>query len=373
MWLLLLLAIPVITLADTGGHGLKAEATKVTNSRFAGVSKDHRGARFIGFARFDRFQREEKPGEIILTSPPIELGIPADEIVVSWNADLPGGAVLRAEARAIYPDHETKLYNLGMWSDDRAGPRESLNGQRDVDGDVKTDTLVLARPAERIQIRISLAYVSDLRCLKLVGISALDSKAKPPDQPPNRTAWGKILKVPERSQLGSWSEKGWCSPTSTSMVLSYWAARLHRPEMDFKLPDLAARVFDKTYNGCGNWPFNTAIAGEFAGMRGYVTRFTDIAELEDWIAAGIPVVVSVSYRLLHGKGKSDDHVAVCVGFTRNGEPVINDPWADLTKGDRVQQVCTRENLKKAWAVSKNTVYLIYPESKRPPKDRFGHW
>jgi hypothetical protein len=27
----------------------------------------------------------------------------------------------------------------------------------------------------------------------------------------------------------------------------------------------------------------------------------------------------------------------------------------------------------AWAVSKNAVYLIYPEGAKLPKDRFGHW
>ena len=129
------------SLPPAGFHGLKAEATNVTKSRFAGLRRDHRGARFIGFTRFDGLQREDKPGEIILTSHPIELGIPADEIVLSWNADLPGGAVLQAEARAIYREGSrrlsnaggeggipesggTRFYNLGIWSDDQAGPRD---------------------------------------------------------------------------------------------------------------------------------------------------------------------------------------------------------------------------------------------------------
>jgi hypothetical protein len=34
-------------------------------------------------------------------------------------------------------------------------------------------------------------------------------------------------------------------------------------------------------------------AGSYAGMRAYVTRLSDLSEVEDWIAAGLPVGLSL--------------------------------------------------------------------------------
>jgi hypothetical protein len=105
-------------------------------------------------------------------------------------------------------------------------------------------------------------------------------------------------------------------------------------------------------------------------MRGYVTRLTDVSELEDWIASGIPVVISVCYNRLRGKlGPYSGHLAVCVGFTSDGDVVINDPGTRLN----VRKTFPRKSLVSAWAYSRNTVYLIYPESVEVPADRFGHW
>jgi hypothetical protein len=124
----------------------------------------------------------------------------------------------------------------------------------------------------------------------------------------------------------------------------------------------------------GNWPFNTAYAGSLNGMRAYVTRFSDIPELEDWIAAGIPVVISARYDLLQDRRAEDlnGHLTVCRGFTENGDLVINDPWTNL-KVESVRHIYKRENVRRAWATSHNTVYLVYPETVKPPRDRFGHW
>ena len=86
-------------------------------------------------------------------------------------------------------------------------------------------------------------------------------------------------------------------------------------------------------------------------------------------------MLSVSYPILKGRGEETGggHLVVCVGFTTNGDVVINDPWAVLQKGERVQKTFSRQNLIDAWRLSHQTVYLIYPEGTRLPADRFGHW
>jgi hypothetical protein len=150
---------------------------------------------------------------------------------------------------------------------------------------------------------------------------------------------------------------------------------LNRRELNIEVPEVAAGVFDKNWPGTGNWPFNTAFAGSFPGMRGYVTRLADVAELETLMNAGIPPIVSVSFDWLHGKAEDPGagHLVVCVGFNEQGDAIINDPWAALDKGDKVRQVIPRANLAKAWSRSRQTVYLIYPENWPMPRSPSGRW
>lgn len=305
--------------------------------------------------------------EVLLESDWIRAPFAWDELVVSWNAQTPLGTGLKFEARAMASERATKFYNLGLWADDTAEQRrESMVGQKDEDGDVLTDTLVLRQPTEQMQLRITLLPAANgaWPTLKLVGLSFLNRNAPAVSQPPLKAAWGKSLAVPERSQLSYPGGRDWCSPTSVSMVLSYWSRRLNRPELDVDVPEVAAGVFDRNWPGTGNWPFNTAFAGRFPGMQSFVTRLSDIAELEALVAAGVPPIISVSYDVLHGRAtdQGNGHLVVCVGFTETGDPIVNDPWAQFKKGDKVRQVVSRANLARAWAHSRRTVYLIRPEA-----------
>ena len=86
---------------------------------------------FIGRANFSDFTGAQTASEeIVLTSPEISVPIAWDELVGSWN--VPPGVYLKMEARAIFPDHSTKFYNLGSWSDDPVAPsaRERRSADR---------------------------------------------------------------------------------------------------------------------------------------------------------------------------------------------------------------------------------------------------
>jgi len=335
---------------------------------------------FRAITDFTEFQRttNRATGEVVLESGWVSAPFAWDELVVSWNAHTPLGTGLKFEARAMVQDRMTKFYSLGLWAADTAEQRrESVVGQKDEDGNVLTDTLVLRQPTDRMQLRVTLLPSAGgvWPKLKLVGLSFLNRNAPVVSRPPLKSAWGKSLAVPERSQLSYAGGREWCSPTSVSMVMAYWSQRLNRPELNAEVPEVAARVFDVNWPGTGNWPFNTAFAGGFAGMRSFVTRLSDIAELEALVAAGVPPIVSVSYDLLYGKAKDkgNGHLVVVVGFTANGDPVVNDPWADFKKGDKVRQVIVRANLIKAWAHSRRTTYLIRPETWPVPASPDGHW
>jgi hypothetical protein len=331
-----------------------------------------RGAQFIGLKSFSSFKKSpgENSGEIILTSREFVPLLKWDELVVSWDAETPPDGYLKVEARGLSPGHKTKYFTMGIWSADSSRhPRESVSKQKDADGDVSTDTLKLNEPCDRVQVRLTLGGVEKPK-LKFLGLSLLDSKATPGALPPNRLAWGKTIPVPERSQMAYPNGKVLCSPTTVSMIMTYWSDTLKRPELDHDVPDVVKAVWDSNWKAAGNWPFNTAYAGSYRGIRGYVTRMTDLAELEDWIAAGLPVGLSVCYDRLRGKGPGPNgHLVVCVGFTKDGDPVINDPGTSKN----VRKVFPRKNLMYAWAHSRNAAYLIYPEGAEIPRDRFGHW
>jgi hypothetical protein len=335
------------------------------------------GKRFTSFTDFSQFSEATGsiPGETVFISPEIEAPNPWDDLVVSWN--VPAGIYLKIETRAIYPDHATKYYMLGLWCDNPSRhPRESMKGQADADGDVLTDTLVLRRPAVKVQLMLTAGgAVGGQSLIKFIGLSFCDNKKADVPQQPLTRARARVLDVPERVQSGYEGPGGWCSPASLSMVLAYWSRVLHRPELDRSVPEVAAGVNDPVYGGTGNWPFNTAYAGEFPGLRAYVTRLDDVGELEKWIDAGVPIVMSVSSYLTEDRhaGPDNGHLIVCVGFTGDGDVVVNDPGVSLKHGERVRRVYPRERVINAWKKSRNTVYLVYPETIAIPEDAHGHW
>ena len=284
---------------------------------------------------------------------------------------------MKLEAAAISGAHQTKFYTVADWSPDgKVFQRTSVRGQKDDDGNVDTDTLILNHPADAAQIRVTLGGTNGaLPSLKFLGLSFANSKIPVAMREPNRAAWGKIIPTPEHSQHGAWTNKGWCSPTSLSMALSRWAAVLHRPEMNLTAPEVAAKVYDQDFAGTGNWPFNAAFAGSFPGMRSYVTRLDDLSEVEDWIAAGIPVILSARWDwLLPGRPiDRDGHLIVCIGFTENGDVVINDPATRLEKNESVRRIYKRADVIHSWTKSHNAVYLVYPVGEKIPADKFRHW
>src|SRR5439155_22212660 len=161
----------------------------------------------------------------------------------------------------------------------------------------------LKEPCERFRVRLTLGSENLAKPrLKFLGICLTDTKAPLTALPPNELAWDRVIDVPERSQMAYPNGSQLCSPTTVSMLMTYWARVLKRPELDHGVPDIVKAVYDPNWRGTSNWPFNTAYAGSYNAMRGYVTRMTDIAEIEDWIANGIPIGLSVSYDRLRGKG-----------------------------------------------------------------------
>ncbi len=350
----------------------------LTGCRSVPKSGEDTFSHFSSLTDFSSFTKSTgENGTVSLLSPEITAPIAWNELIVSWNANAPVGTFVRVEAAAKIANRQTKFYTIANWSlDNVTFPRTSVRGQKDTDGNVDTDTLILPEPAHTVRLRITLGGTNGIQpTLKFLGLSFANTSRLTTQHESNHQAWGKIIATPEHSQHGYPNAKGWCSPTSLSMVLSRWAEVLHRPEMDLTVPQVAAAVYDEDFKGTGNWPFNTAFAGSFPGMRSYVTRLDDLAEVEDWINAGIPVVLSARWDwLLPGRPlDKDGHLIVCIGFTDNGDVVINDPATRLEKGESVRRIYKRADVIHSWTKSHNAVYLVYPADAKIPKNLYGHW
>jgi hypothetical protein len=305
----------------------------------------------------------------------VDAGMDFNEAIVSWNVANPEAAGVTVWVKAIQNGTESKEFCLGSWSyDARLQPRASINGQADPSGSVLTDTLHLNMPAQKLEIRVALKTLSAGKTpdLKLLTVCFSNTKVAMEDAGVASPAWGKDISVPERAQNDYPNGGVLCSATTVSMVLWHYSLTLNRPELNQDVPAVEQGVWDTAYKGAGNWPFNTAYAGSFPGMRAYVSRFESISDLEQWIEAGIPVACSVSFDMLRGKPLSateSGHLILLTGFTSTGDPIVNDP---AFKGS-VHRAYDRADFEKAWNYSHRTVYLIYPESAKPPADLNSLW
>ncbi len=317
----------------------------------------------------------ERGGEIVRTFNGVDPKIPFDEVIASWNVQSADAASITVELRAHGNSFDTNWYTMAQWSlDGKAAPRNSVKGQRDERAKVDTDTLVLAQPATSVDMRVTLHSPADgpVPMLKLLTLSFASTPTAYSQETTN-PAWGKVIAVPERAQ-GNYpgGADKWCSPTSLSMVLWHWSNVLNRPELNRDVPEVQQHVYDPVYDGAGNWPFNTAYAGSFTGLRAYVTRMTGMEDLERWIDKGMPVICSVAYSVTQGKPLSpteSGHLMVLVGFSESGDPIFNDP----AHKDQVRKTFKRADFERGWDHSRRTAYLVYPEGASVPDDPNGVW
>lgn len=319
------------------------------------------------------------------TSAEVSPGFATQEIIPSWTAATPGGSWIQLELRGVTPSGPyTKWYVMGRWAADDTGMRRtSIPSQGDADGTVSIDTFVAASGHEpvRWQLRLTLlrpvgsTVVPSVRSLGAVASSLPDPDKLIGSAP--QAAQGITLDVPRFSQeihIGQYPEydnggQAWCSPTSTSMVMGYWGAL--PPAADYAWVDpsyqdpwvdhAARHTFDYNYSGCGNWPFNIAYAGRY-GLDGFVTRLRSLNEAEQFIAAGLPLIVSASFKKSQIPGLdygTNGHLLTLVGFTATGDPILNDPNSPTDA--EVRKPVGRAQFEAAWLnSSRGVVYVIHP-------------
>ncbi|BCJ77985.1 membrane protein [Catellatospora sp. IY07-71] len=335
------------------------------------------------------------------TSPVTEVGFDATELVASWNAETPAGTWIQVELQGTYnTGGQTPWYVMGRWaSGDGDIKRTTVNRQGDPWSTIWTDTFSIDDAANGVllhayQLRLTLYRAPDQwqapRVWMLGAMSSFVPDRFEVTPSAGGIAWGTELNVARRSQnihIGEYPEydgggQAWCSPTSTTMVLEYYnrgpsAQDLAWVDPAFEDPqvDHAARmVYDYAYEGAGNWPFNTAYAASYPGIDAKVTRLHSLDEIERFIKAGMPVITSQSFLSAELDGANygtSGHIFVIVGFTAEGDVIVNDPAS--SSNDAVRNVYKRAQFEKIWQRTKRyrangtvasgpggIVYLIKP-------------
>lgn len=326
-----------------------------------------------------RFSGDGSATSAVVESPAVEVGSGFDHLIVSWNATVTMGGYLTIYAQGRIDGEWTKWYTIGIWN--RGGckqHRTSVKGQGDDHGTVDCDVMKLKKMADAFRVKVEMSSEDGTSYpeLRFLAVNVIDSSMASVDVAPLKQVWGTELDVPALCQISVTGGRGWCSPTSTSMLLGYWGKRLNRPDMKVGIVETAEACHDEAWGGTGNWVFNTAHAGTFPGMRGYVTRFASVSQIERWIEKGFPVIVSLHSSKLRREDSDTDpgHLMVIRGFTTEGDPIFNDPWPRNGKAEDagkefpvedLRKVFKREDLEYAWLGPENslgTVYLIYPEN-----------
>jgi hypothetical protein len=257
------------------------------------------------------------------------------EGVLSWNSFDAKGSIEFRLLRAHFP--ATRWLPYVRWE-----PGGATSFSAEGDG-VRVDVDVISsnQPFDGIELR-----APDVR-FNLAAFST--ARPATPSLPYAREAV--ILDVPERSQYAVQGERGWCSPASLSMVHAFHG-------IDVSVEQTAREVFDRAYNGTGNWAVNVAFSGRL-GLRGVVAHLGNFEVAQRLIERNIPLVLSYAWAADELPGApiehSAGHLAVLCGFTANGDCAMNDPAAP-----RVRVAYPRTVLERLWQRNGAIAYVIAP-------------
>lgn len=303
--------------------------------------------------------------EAVYTSRLILTEFPFNQVIPSWNVDVPPGAGFTVELRVgrRKDDFWTSFYYLGRWGDI---PPVEPKRIRDEHGVIEVDYFTSTRVFDRIQYRLHLS-ASDpnhppvLRRFAMAVSNALNDESlarrhRKPIDPGPKDLWARRLPVPFRSQQAEDDKirHDVCSPTSVSMVMEYRG--VNQP---------TARVcevaWDEDYRIFGNWARAVQTAYTF-GVPGHIERFGSFDAVKRHIANGQPIIASIRADRGELRGApyphSNGHLFVIVGFDENGSVHVNDPAA--ASPEKGLATYAREDVAKVWLDHGGVGYVLLP-------------
>lgn len=327
------------------------------------------------------FEKGLFTGKGSVESAPVQTNKPFDNLVGSFNAEVPNGASVQMDVQVLVGRTWSAWFSLVRWDGSRAyavirdsqsSRREdgkggrSLEPQEDALGRVDIDTLILRKRASAFRYRIRMQGPgAKTPKLVRVAVTCVNSQESLPAGKPFRSGpWVREIRIKPLSQIEEQDkyrhhikreEPILCSPTSLAMVLEHWGLRKDTLAIAKAAQDRRNHLF-------GNWPLNVQAAA-ICGLSGHVARLTGFDELQNEIAQGRPVVASVTIQerdlSAEPKRKTAGHVLVVAGFTPKGDVIVYDPFSVKRSG--VRRIYPREEFRKIWLERKlGLAYILGP-------------
>jgi len=286
----------------------------------------------------------------------IDAPFPTNNVVCSWNVDMPAGTGIRTEVRAVNGGTATSWYEIARQGTIPSGISR-IKGSRT--NGIDDDTLMLPSKYPRIEYRVTLYTntVGVTPTLRLMAVCYADTSTLIPYSelpPPGYTT---SLPVPWRSQYWVPGIGGSiCGPTSMSMAEAYNGCNL-------PTETVAADCYDDYNSIYGNWPFIAEGAAKH-GFKTYYSRANDQQPIRDHLANGYPVEIGMAYssgELTNSPIPSTGgHLVLCVGVTSNGDWICNDPAGSDDRWDHV--VYLKAEIANVWGTHNATVIPCIPSA-----------
>jgi hypothetical protein len=227
-----------------------------------------------------------------------------------------------------------------------AGRRASLDG---FDNVAKIATDVVSAPGEIVAVHVHSHQ-------PLIRVAASTPPADAPRTAAPAADARRELDVPERTQyLDAFpAERGWCTAASIAMLAGTFG-------VNATVDGVAAAIYDGAYKGTGNWTFAAAYAAAH-GLAGAAAYLRDLVNVERFIAAGLPLALSISWSggSLPGAPleRSEGHILVVRGFDANGDVIVNDPAQPA-----IRHVYERAAFARAWLDHGGVALLAAPRER----------
>ena len=287
---------------------------------------------------------------------------PFTRLLASFNVATPPETGVTLEVRVLHGETWSPWIYMQSWGN----VVQPLDRELKWDGgELDTDELVLSKPAERYQARLTLTSFGfepkDTPAVRRVSICysgvVSDEETRKRVSPPTTapTNWARDLKVPFRGQGALDNPRAIrgmiCSPTSVSMVLHYHG--IDRPTLENCMA-----IYDPHFDLFGNWGRAVSRAGEL-GLDGWLTRFRNWDQVKAEIANGNPVIASIYFQRGEVTGfiyeRTGGHLLVIRGFTPGGDVIVNDP-ASRDKGNGA--IYPAAEFARAWFDNGGVAYII---------------
>jgi hypothetical protein len=291
------------------------------------------------------------------TSSWIESSTLFDEVLPSWNVDLPEGAAFRVDL-SVRSSGETKdspwldMGGWGGWPEADRAPHE-FNG-----GAVAVDILRLDDPRSEARLRVRTRGLQAGEVIKLKRLNLCFSSRElqntrefgPRPSEPFRMDLALRRQADERPELAPRI----CSPTSVAMVLEHHGASIPTAEV-------AALLYDAENDIYGNW--NRAIQGAWLlGVPGTLIRVQSWDEACSYMAGDRPLVISIGVQPGQLTGapyeSTAGHLLLLCGFDSQGNAWVLDPATP--REDLDPKRYSLAELEVVWLERGGFAYLIAP-------------